>query len=234
MPSLPEAFFGELYLESTKPFLSIDTTRAEVAFIASKLQSGLTLDLGCGHGRHLDLIQKLVPAVGLDFDQRSLLGTERTVRAQFEALPFRNAIFENVYCWYNTMGTLELPQLQRALAEVARCLKPKGLFLVSGTNRKSVEGAPEARFDAELSTGAHLLEVAIYNPERRRDEITRRLNLSDGRILSAGFFIRYYDIGEWRELLQSVGLEVAHTWGNCTGEAFGDTSTELILGAYKK
>jgi SAM-dependent methyltransferase len=234
MPSLPEALFGELYLESTKPFLSIDTTRAEVFFIASKLRSGLTLDLGCGHARHLDLIQQYVPAVGIDLDQRSLRGTQRTVRAQFEALPFRNAIFENVYCWYNTLGTLELPPLQRSLAEVARSLKPKGLFLVSGTNRKSVEGAPEARIDAGLSTGAHLLEVATYNRERRRDEITRRLKLPDGRILSAAFFIRYYDIDEWQELLHAVGLEVAHTWGNCTGEAFGDTSTELILGAYKK
>ncbi|PZR16156.1 MAG: class I SAM-dependent methyltransferase [Archangium gephyra] len=226
-------FFGEMYLRSTRPFLSDTVTRAEGEFLRSRLHGGRLLDVGCGHGRHLSCLG----GFGVDRDPLSLTEARHhglVARADFSALPFRSAVFDGGWCWYNSLGTLEDADVPRVLAECARVMKPGAPFIVQGSVIDRAIAQPEAGFDGQIGEGDHLHEVARFDPLRRRDEIHRRLTLNDGRVLEADFFIRYYDLDEWSGLLSEAGFQTRWSVGALDGSPLDDNSTDLIVGAERR
>ncbi|MFO0548082.1 MAG: class I SAM-dependent methyltransferase [Polyangiaceae bacterium] len=125
-----------------------------VALLAERLSIGScrrVLDVGCGYGHWGRLWLPYLPVgaslVGLDFEQRSLVEAERRTRAfvdaraltvdlswvegRVESLPFPDASFDLV-----TAQTvlIHVPDIGRAVAEMARVLAPGGLFLVAEPN----------------------------------------------------------------------------------------------------
>lgn len=231
---MSEPFFGELYLRTTRPFLSEIVTEAEGRFLSTNLpEEGRLLDLGCGHGRHLAQVR----GFGVDRDPLSLeeaKGAGPVARADFRALPFRDASFAGGWCWYNSMGTFEDDQVPKILAEVARCMAPGGRFIIQGTHIERAIAMPEAGHDAPLPDGSHLVERAVFSHERRRDEIHRQLRLPDGRELQASFFIRYYDLDEWRTLLTEAGFALKWWVGGLDGAALNGSSTDVIVAAERR
>lgn len=226
-------FFGELYLRSTRPFLSEVLTAAEGRFLRANLPEGRLLDLGCGHGRHLAQL----PAFGIDRDPLSLAEAKElgpVVRGDFRALPYRAGVFAGAWCWYNSLGTFEDDQVPLILAEVARCVAPGGTLVIQGSHLDRAIAQPEAGFDGPLPDGSHLKERAVYNPQKRRDEITRQLQLPDGRLLEAPFFIRYYQQDEWRALLAEAGFEAQWWVGGLDGAPLNESSTDVIVGAKRR
>lgn len=230
-------FFGELYLRTTRPFLSAETTAREAAFLREHLEGrGRVLDLGCGHGRHLAALSSL-PLVGLDGDPLSLAEARaaRPVgRGRLEQLPFRGEAFGAVYAWYNTLGTFTDEGVRRVLREVARCLAPGGHFIVHSSHPQRARAQPEAGHDGPLPDGSLLHERARYSPERGRDELRRTLTTAEGRVMAASFFIRYYDLDEWRALLAEVGLAVTWWVGGVDGSPLDESSADVIVGAEKR
>ncbi len=226
-------FFGELYLRSTRPFLSSTVTRAEGDFLRAHLKSRQTLDLGCGHGRHL----AETGGFGVDRDRLSLIEAKAhggVARADFSALPFRGGAFDGAWCWYNSLGTFEDAAVPPVLAEVARVLRPGSMFIIQGSHIARALAQPEAGFDGPIGEGDHLTETARFDPVRRRDEIHRALRTSDGRVLEADFFIRYYDLDEWRGLLAEAGFHVRWSVGALDGTPLDDSSTDVIVGAERR
>ena len=142
-------FFGELYLRSTRPFLSEAITEAEARFLRTHLPEGRLLDLGCGHGRHL----QHVPAFGVDSDPLSLSEAKLfgpVVRADFRAIPYRDRAFDGAWCWYNTLGTFEDDQVPLILRELSRCVAPGGTLVIQGSHLERAVAQPEAGFDGPL------------------------------------------------------------------------------------
>ena len=226
-------FFGELYLRSTRPFLSELVTESEGRFLRTNLPQGRLLDLGCGHGRHL----QHVPAFGIDRDPLSLSEAKAhgpVVRGDFRQLPYRAGAFAGAWCWYNSLGTFEDDQVPLILAELGRCVAPGGTLVIQGSHPDRAVMQPEAGYDGPLQDGSHLKERAVYDPQKHRDEIHRALTLPDGRVLEAPFFIRYYQLAEWRTLLAEAGFDVQWAVGGIDGAALDHTSADVIVGAKRR
>jgi ubiquinone/menaquinone biosynthesis C-methylase UbiE len=102
-------------------------------WLADGVRPGRALDLGCGTGRSLPLFARHVRAIGLDPCHELLLRARRRapgvplVRARAEALPFRDGAFDTVVSGLVFCSVGDVP---RALAEVARVLKPEGALRV--------------------------------------------------------------------------------------------------------
>jgi SAM-dependent methyltransferase len=122
------------------------------------------LDLGCGPGTNLTMLDTLRPSltlgldlspIGLDFARQSAPAA-RLVRADLKkALPFADASFDLVTI-FNVLYHRWMPGEDAVLSEVFRILKPGGLLLMT--------------------------EPALSSLEREMDELTmgrRRYNLAD-------------------------------------------------------
>ena len=102
------------------------------------------LDVGCGGGLAAAcLVQRGARVVGLDLSQASLHVAARQTRwpgcpeavftcGRAEALPFADASFEVVWCTDVLEHLVDRPA---AIAQIARVLKPGGLFLYDTINR---------------------------------------------------------------------------------------------------
>jgi malonyl-CoA O-methyltransferase len=95
---------------------------------------GLTaLDAGCGSGRYLqELAVRGAITVGMDLSmpmlQRARAITARIARADIRALPFDAMSLDLVVCG---LALGDLPELELALTEIARVLRPSGRVIYS-------------------------------------------------------------------------------------------------------
>ena len=231
--------FGELYLRSTRPFLPDHVSGADAAYLSARLAEltveGPVLDIGCGHGRHLHRLQSTRFVVGLDLDALSLREVRSpAVRADFFALPFQSDVFAAAYAWYNTLFTVDDSRHLRLLRGVVRCVRPGGQLILQGTNGQWAKAQGNGHTMLTLEDGSRLIEEVTYNPLLERDEISRTLELTDGRVLSASFFIRYYSVDALEALLDEAGFKMRWVHGTLQGQPVNVQSPDLIVGAVKR
>jgi len=94
-----------------------------------KYARGRTLDVGCGTGYHLDLVEDIV---GLD-PSREMLEKAKAkgkplVLGRGEHLPFRDEEFDTVLCLFSVLNVCDA---EKAGQEIRRVLKPEGIAIVS-------------------------------------------------------------------------------------------------------
>lgn len=126
------------------PLMEVEQ-QAMVSLLPDNLYGKACLDLACGSGRYMHILQErgARQVIGLDyspdmlsqannpkFHQRhaSEIKNSKLVRAPFLALPFANKIFNFVTCG---MAVGHEKNLYQLLAEVARVLRPGGTLLYS-------------------------------------------------------------------------------------------------------
>ena len=97
-----------------------------------QLGSGPAADLGCGAGRYLGEIGP--PVVGVDVAAAMLRLAQRSglplVRADLEDLPFAPGVLAGAFARHSYLH-LPKARLGRALSEVRRVLRPRGLLLMT-------------------------------------------------------------------------------------------------------
>lgn len=83
------------------------------------------LDVGCGHSPYKGLLSRR-KMVGINIDA---IDASPDVVADGQRLPFGNSAFDAAVC---TQVIEHVQEPARMLAEISRCLKPRGLLLLSG------------------------------------------------------------------------------------------------------
>ena len=163
------------------------------------------LDVGCGEGRFCRMLKPHgVDVTGLD-PTRALLTAARTrdpqgayLEAMAERLPFGGASFDLVVSY---LSLIDIPDIQAAIAEMARVLKPGGTLLIANLNSFNtacadigwVKGSAGQRLYYPID---HYLQERSMRVEYRGIRIInhhRPLSTYFQALLNAGLRLAYFD-----------------------------------------
>ena len=132
--------------------------RAQLRLIEPYLSKALVCEVGCGTGLILkEVAPKALHCVGIDLSRKMLAPAQarqlKVVQSTATELPFSDGSFDLVYS-FKVLPHVE--QIERALAEVARILKPGGKAFLS----RSAADARSAHNEARCTpTGVYLINV---------------------------------------------------------------------------
>jgi len=124
--------------EAHNPLMEIEQ-QAMLSLLPDNLRGKVCLDLACGSGRYMHILQerRVKQVVGLDYspemlaqanNPKSEIKNPKLVRASFLALPYANEMFDFITCGLAVGHEKNLCQI---LSEVARVLRPGGMLLYS-------------------------------------------------------------------------------------------------------
>jgi ubiquinone/menaquinone biosynthesis C-methylase UbiE len=148
---------------------SFDETRREpwedVRDFVEEREGAVALDLGCGNGRHLDLLrERFDTVVGMDFSLSMLrLCDGAAVRGDLTRLPFADSCADCALCIAALHHLPSREQRLTALDEIARVLRDSGDALVS------VWAIEHPKFDTERDE-IRASGGDVYVPWKRGDE----------------------------------------------------------------
>jgi ubiquinone/menaquinone biosynthesis C-methylase UbiE len=241
------AFFDDAYHRIMAPFHPEAETRREVAGLRDMLglaQQDRVLDLGCGWGRHLRLLEEAGHSViGLDLslallrraaDPTDGVGTSPVVAGNMLRLPFRDEAFDVVVNLATSLGLLlDDRDAAGALAEARRVLAPGGRLLLEGMHRDDAVANYAERDAWTTSDGT---EVRV----RRRFDVLRGVSHEvlrwSGRTGSGTkrHSLRLRSATELAGLAEATGFAVSAVFGGWEQELFGRASERLILIARRR
>jgi SAM-dependent methyltransferase len=233
--------FGEVY-----PLVYAHRDDAEAGRAAGSfagLFRGRTpvLDVACGAGRHTAAFSAAgVEMLGLDLsefllveavEQRGLAG--RVVLGDMRHLPFRDGALGGAINMFTSFGYFDdEADDARAVAEIARVLRPGGRFLMDFINAEKV-GRVSGETTRRREGGVEIEE------HRERDATGRRLCKNvrvlrpDGEIVSYREQVRLYTPTELEALVSVAGLRVVERFGDYGAGPYAAASDRLILLAEK-
>ena len=168
------AWFYDVTRDALAPVVGMPRFAQEVQDLADRLAlapGDAVLDVACGHGNFtVELARRVGPGglvVGLDISSAMLARAARRVaRAGLEnvllvrgdalALPLRDAAFAKLNC---SGGLHQLPDLERAFAELARVAAPGARFTASGFGERG-EGSQGWRAWLRRRLQLHVVPLA--------------------------------------------------------------------------
>src|ERR1700730_14745996 len=125
------------------------------------------LDAGCGYCYHtVRLARSGAKLTSVDFSDAALRVARETIdraglqnqvtlrQADLTCLPFQDASFDYVVSWGVLM---HIPQLETALSELARVLKPGGILVLGENNMRSLDVSIRERL-------IHVVKTALGRP----------------------------------------------------------------------
>ncbi len=219
---------------------STHEARTVADFIAAALpdaRGGLTLDLGCGAGRHLPFLAERQATVGLDLSPWLLAVARRHVpdaplaRGDMRALPFRDAAFTLVVSLFTSFGYFaDDGENEGVLAEVARVTAPGGWLVLDFLN------APHARRTLVPTERTRVNARWVRQARRISDDgryVTKTIHLEDsGREYVER--VRLFEPDELMRMLRAVGFDVGALYGDYDGGVWRATSPRAIVVAHRR
>ncbi len=94
-----------------------------------RFSKGMVLDLGCGTGAHLTLVEN---SIGLDISEKMLKKAKSKskplTQGNIESLPIKPNSFDSVFCFYSTLNMVDL---EKSSEQISRTLKTNGKIIIS-------------------------------------------------------------------------------------------------------
>lgn len=230
----------ETFFESDEWLLLATTvdeerTEREVAFVAGQIPAGSrVLDLACGTGRiAVPLAARGFDVAGLDISRRALDVGRRAApgldlrHGDMRELPWPDASFDAVLNLWTAFGYFETQEEdERVLAEVARVLRPGGIFLIDTVNPTAMNWSFRPETWRDLEGGTLFLERRIYSPVTGRAQAFWTFVRPDGGRVERSFEHRLYTGAEYGEMLRRAGVVPEQWFGGFDG-------SELTLDAWR-
>ncbi|MEM7819368.1 MAG: methyltransferase domain-containing protein [Candidatus Aenigmatarchaeota archaeon] len=99
-------------------------------YIIKKYSKGLVLDIGCGTGEYVKLLNN---GIGIDISYNMLRESKNKtknplIKASAENLPFKDNLFDTILCMFTV---LNLCDFEKSVNEMNRVLKKDGVTIVS-------------------------------------------------------------------------------------------------------
>ena len=208
------------------------TAVAMALLAAPELAVGPVLDLGCGSGRHLEVLRHTNPqAFGMDLS-RALLALAPTelrphlLRGDIRTLPVQAGTLTGACLWFTPFGYFDDDQNLALLQGLARCLHPGGVLLLDYMN---AEGAARTLVpeDTVERQGVRVLSRRTLEGNRlvKRMTLTR---LATGEVREAFESVRLYRPDELLALAHTAGLRPRAVLGSYHGDPFTADSPRWI------
>jgi SAM-dependent methyltransferase len=222
-----DGLFGEDYLYFyAGPLDARREAEVELIWQLLELEPGLeVLDLACGHGRIANaLAARGCQVTGLDatplfLDRARHDAAARGVAVTYvegdmRELPWTGR-FDRVINWVTAFGYFDDSDNRRVLSEVARVLKPGGLFALEMNNRDWVirhfQPASVAERDGDL-----LIDQRRLEPATGRIVIERTV-IRGAQVRRVPYFLRMFTFTELRDWLLNAGFATVEGHGEDGG-----------------
>ena len=236
-----DAFFGDFYLRAYAG-AEREGEAAAQAVAAARLSGcpdgGQLLDVPCGFGRHsVPLGRAGYRVTGVDRSESLLAEARRRargqrwpklVRADYRELPLADASFDAAVNLFTSLGYLGDEEDARALAEIARVLRPGARLVVEAMHRDLLVRELHVQDWRLVGAGRLLLEQRTFDPAAGVAQVTQTLIEASGERESRSYSIRVYSATELVALLARAGFGETRCYGDLDGGAFG-AGTRLVV-----
>jgi ubiquinone/menaquinone biosynthesis C-methylase UbiE len=241
-----ERWFGEEYL-ALYPHRDERDAAAAVALLERQLGAAAVrpaeqngkfriLDLACGAGRHMRLLDKFGWSAGLDLSPVLLRLARRSdphgayVRADMRVLPFADESFALVTNLFTSFGYFEMDEEHgRVLQEVRRVLRPGGTFMLDFFNAAHVR-RNLVPYDEREVGGTIVQQHRSISPDGRY--VLKRIVVTpDGRTFVER--VRLFERQELAHMLEGAGFRNSTVFGNYAGAAATDEAPRAIFFAVR-
>lgn len=249
-PADPVDFFDDAYHRLLETFHPEAEARYQVAALREILglaQDDRILDVGCGWGRHLNLLREAghdVVGVDLSFallrrargedagdagDAADVADRPALAVGDMRGLPFRDGSFDVVVNLATSLGLfLEDAAAVGALAEMGRVLAPGGRLLLDEMNGVSVVAEYAERDGWTLADGTEVRVRRRLGPRRHVSHEVLRWR-GPGGAGEKRHSLRLRGAAELAALAAEAGLAVRDVYGGWDGEPVAADSERLIL-----
>ena len=191
------------------------------------------LDVACGNGRHARLLaEQGLYVTGIDLSMPLLMqalinkqSALQYIRADMRALPCK-AVFDGALSLFTSFGYfLEEADNELVLGQIARVLKPNGLYFMDYLNSSFVKRHLVAK-SIRRADDMEIREKRWLDKERVYKEITLIKNRQKKVFYES---VRLYMFDEMVNLLQQAGFVIEESFGNYRGEIFKNNSERMIF-----
>jgi ubiquinone/menaquinone biosynthesis C-methylase UbiE len=244
-PSPPEtwdAFFNDFYLRVAAGDARQEGDAEAQALGAARLagcpEGGDLLDVPCGFGRHaVALARAGYRVVGVDRSQALLAEARRRtgeeewpklMEADYRELPFADESFDAAINLFTSLGYLGDEEDTRALAEIARVLRPGGRLVVEIMPRDLLVRRFTEQDWRALGGGRLLLEQRTFDAAAGIVQTTQTLIETNGERDSRTFSLRVYTATELMAMLLAAGFSEAKCHGDLEGAEL-TVDTRLVV-----
>jgi ubiquinone/menaquinone biosynthesis C-methylase UbiE len=230
-PETWDAFFNDFYLRVAAGDARQEDAAEAQALGAARLagcpEGGDLLDVPCGFGRHaVALARAGYRVVGVDRSQALLTEARRRVggeewpklvEADYRELPFPDESFDAAINLFTSLGYLGDEEDTKALAEIARVLRPGGRLVVEILPRDLLVRRFTEQDWRALGGGRLLLEQRTFDAAAGIAQTTQTLIETNGERDSRTFSLRVYTATELMAMLLAAGFSEAKCYGDLDG-----------------